>query len=194
MDLPNCLDCKYAEQGFPCHKADGTYDFNKVGRAVVLHGRTYSVAGENLDPQAREEHGWSSDCAYEVEQDYPHLLLPLTVAAMDACETPRDAAYVAAGLLENAVVKHGPQLIDQIEALAGASAKFRYFLSAIWGQSRTDPEVWARLCAAVGSNGVMDTDGRCPSSGEPVVAVTPEGAAALLKDRVWLSAEKLGVV
>ncbi|MGB4864914.1 MAG: DUF6869 domain-containing protein [Hyphomicrobium sp.] len=193
MELPNCLDCKYAEQGFPCHKADGSFDFAKVGTAVVLHGRTYGVDGENIDPSGRDEHAWAADCAFEVEQDYPHLLIPLTVAAMDACETANDAAYVAAGLLENAVVKHGPLLIDQIEALAKHSAKFRYFLSAIWGQVRTDPGVWTRVCAAVGTHGLMDDDGRCPSSGEGVTVLTADEAQTLLRERIWPAMSKLGI-
>jgi hypothetical protein len=184
MELPNCLDCKYAEQGFPCHTAGGKFDFAKVGTAVVLHGRTFEVDGENLDPARRDEHAWAADCAFEVEQDFPHLLMPLTVAAMDACETPRDATYVAAGLLEGAVIKHGPLLIGEIEALAKHSAKFRYFLSALWGQMRTDPDVWARVCVAVGSHGLMDDDARCPSAGHPVTVLTDAEARALLKTRI----------
>lgn len=195
MELPNCLDCKYSDQGFPCHTEAGNYDFAKVGRAVVLHGRSYAFDGENLDPVAREEHAWSSDCSFEVEQDYPHLLLPLTVAAMDACETQRDAAYIAAGLLENAVVKHGPALIADIEALARESAKFRYFLSAIWGERRADPAIWERVCRAVGSIGVMDTDGRCPNSGEEIAPLTPDEADAMIAgERVWPVAVQLGLV
>ncbi len=191
MELPNCLDCKYAEQGFPCHKADGSYDFAKVGRAVVLHGRTFSPDGENLDDAVRNLHAWASDCAFEVEQDYPHLLLPLIVAAMDASETPQDAAYVAAGLLENAVVKHGPLLIGKIEQLAARSPKFRYFLSAIWGESRTDPAVWQRVCTAVGARGRMDADGRTPSDGVEVSVLSEAEAIALMNERVAASAAAL---
>lgn len=194
MELPNCLDCKYSDQGFPCHTAAGTYDFAKVARAVVLHGRTFSEAGDNLDANARDEHAWASDCAYEVEQDYLHFLLPLTVAALDACDTPRDVAYVAAGLLENAVVKHGPALVDDIQKLAANSAKFKYALSGIWGRANTDPDVWMRVCAAVGNEGLMDTDGRGPSNGEPVTALTPEEAADVLQQQVWPVAVKLGLV
>ena len=184
MDLPSCLDCKYDDQGHPCRRADGTFDFNKVARAVVLYGRTFAADGDNLDAAGREAHAWAGDCAYEVEQDYPHLLLPLVAAAMDASETPRDAAYVAAGLLENAVTKHGALLIDKIEALAARSAKFRYFLSAIWGERSTDPAVWARVCKVVGSKGVMDGDGHCPNDGGPLQPVPEDQIPALLKERV----------
>jgi hypothetical protein len=195
MELPSCLDCKYADQGHPCRKADGTFDFAKVAHAVVRYGRTVSEDGEdegNHDAKEREAHAWASDCAYEVEQDFPHLLLPLIVAAMDASETPGDAAYIAAGLLENAVIKHGPQLIDKIEGFASRSGKFRYFLSAIWGERSTDPAVWERVCEAVGSHGLKDTDGRGPSSGGELTVLTEEQATALLKERVSDAARQLG--
>jgi hypothetical protein len=196
MELPSCLDCKYDEQGHPCRKADGSFDFAKVALSVVRYGRTFSPDGgddENHDAKEREAHAWASDCAYEVEQDYPHLLLPLIAAAMDASETPADAAYIAAGLLENAVTKHGPLLIDKIEALAARSAKFRYFLSAIWGERSTDPAIWARVCKAVGSTGVMDTDGRGPSSGGKLTVLMEAEATALLKERVGDAARQIGL-
>ena len=193
MELPDCLDCKYSDAGHPCRLPDGRFDFPKVGAAIVAYGRTFAVDGENLDEEARATHAWASDCGYEVEQDYPHLLLPLIVAAMDACETPGDAAYVAAGPLENAVVKHGPVLIGQIEALAAQSAKFRYFLSAIWGQSHTDPEVWARVCKAVGSHGRMDTDGRGPWDGSPITVLNDDQAIELLNERVGPAAIRVGL-
>jgi hypothetical protein len=188
MDLPSCLDCKYSDQGHPCRNADGTFNFAKVADGVVRYGRTLAIDGENLDPAARDVHAWASDCAFEVEQDYSQLLLPLIVAAMDASETPQDAAYVAAGMLENAVVNHGPALIGQIEELARRSPKFRYFLSAIWGQGSADAEVWSRVCAAVGSTGVMDDDVRSPASGRSAVVLSEKDATALLKERVSVAA------
>jgi hypothetical protein len=188
MELPSCLDCKYSDQGHPCRKADGSFDFAKVAIGVVGYGRTLAVDGENLDPAERDVHAWASDCAFEVEQDYPQLLLPLIVAAMDAAETPQDAAYISAGLLENAVVNHGPALIGKIEELAARSPKFRYFLSAIWGQHLADPDVWSRVCAAVGSVGIMDDDERTPSSGSNIVVLSEKDATALLKERVGLAA------
>jgi hypothetical protein len=184
MELPSCLDCKYADQGHPCRKADGSFDFEKVAHAVVLYGRTFGADDDDFNPAERAKYAWAGDCSFEVEQDYPHLLLPLVVAAMDASETPGDAAYIAAGLLENAVANHGPLLIGKIEALAARSPKFRYFLSAIWGQRRTGPTVWARVCKAVGSIGVMDGDERCPSDGGTLVPVADGAVAALLRERV----------
>lgn len=194
MDLPSCLDCKYADQGYPCHTASGSYDFAKVGTAVVLYGRTFAEDNaEGFDAAEREKYAWAGDCSFEVEQDYPHLLMPLIVAAMDACETPRDAAFVAAGLVENAVLKHGPLVIGTIEKLAAVSPKFRYVLSGIWARANADPDVWARVCQAAGSNGLMDTDGRGPSNGEPVTALSDADATALMKERVAPTAARLGI-
>ena len=184
MQLPSCLDCKHGGQGYPCHRADGNFDYAKVGRVYVLYGRSFGQNGDNLDAEARETHAWAGDCAFEIEEDYPDMLLPLIVAAMDACETSGDAAYVAAGLLENAILKHGPRLIGRIEALAARSPKFRYFLSGIWGGSRADPEVWTRICNATGHDGLMDSDGRTPSAGGPRKVLSADEVAALLQTRV----------
>lgn len=192
MSLLQCFHCKYDEAGYPCRKTDGTLDFDKVGTALVAHGRTFADDFEGDAEAARETTGWVSDCEFEITEDHPGMLLGLAVAAIDACETPQDAAYVAAGPLENAVVKHGPLLIDKIETLARRSAKFRYFLSAIWGERSADPKVWARVCKAVGHVGLMDTDDRGPSDGGPVTVLAVEDALALLKnERVTYSAEGL---
>lgn len=195
MSLPNCLDCKHADQGFPCQKPDGTYDFEKVGRALVLYGRSFAPDGENLDPEARDRHAWAGDCAFEVEEEFPALVLPLAVAAADACETPEDAAFISAGILENAVVKHGPHLIGAIEALAGASAKFRYFLSGVWSQAgRVDDAVWERLAVAIGTGGCMDDDFRAARGGAPSVVLSHDEATALLKERIAPVARSLGLL
>ncbi len=181
MSLPQCFHCKYGEEGYPCRKADGSFDFAKVGTAVLAHGRTFADGFDGDEEAVRADLEWASDCEFEVAEDYPDLLLQLAVTAMDACETPADAAYIAAGLLENSVVKHGPALIGKIELVAARSAKFRYFLSAIWGQRNADPAVWARVCKAVTNTGRMDTDGRGPWDGQPVKVLTDEEATELIK-------------
>ena len=120
--------------------------------AVVLYGRTFAEDGENdtFDAAARDEHAWAADCAFEVEQDYPHLLLPLIVAAMDACETPRDAAYVAAGLLENAVVQAWAAA-DRPNRKAGSrQPKVPLFPVGHLGRGRTPTPMFGRACAQSG--------------------------------------------
>lgn len=192
MSLPECLDCKYAALGFPCRTSAGTFDFGKVGTGYILHGRSYSVDGENLDSEAREAHAWASDCAFEIEEEHPGLLLRLIPAAADACETPADAGYLAAGLIENAVLKHGPLLIEKIEALARASPKFRFLLSGVWSQSGSvESDVWARVGKAVGSSPRMSNDGRSPHDGSKVTVLGDDEVVALLRERVTPVAERL---
>lgn len=184
--LPDCFDCKYGGLEHPCRAADGSFDFDKVGAAIVARGRVYQEADVTGEDAVEDDAvAWVTDCEYEAVEDHPQLLIRLIVAAMDACETPADAAFVAAGLIENAMVKHGPKLIDQVEALAGQSAKFSYILSGIWSQGgRIAPDVWARIGHAVSSRPRMSSDGRGASDGSPVVVLDEAEAQALMKERV----------
>jgi hypothetical protein len=54
---------------------------------------------------------------------------------------------LAAGPLENLLVKHGGALIDQIEDLAKKDTVFRKLLGGVW-QRETDNSVWERVVAA----------------------------------------------
>ncbi len=191
--LPDCFDCKYGGGEHPCRKPDGSFDFDKVASAIVARARAYQVAdepgGEVAEDAATD---WVTDCEYETVEDHPQLLVRLIVATMDACETPQDAAFVAAGLIENAMVKHGPKLIDQVEALAAKSPKFSYILSGMWSQGGSvDKDVWARIGRAVSSRPRMSDDGRGPADGSPVVVLEEDQAIALMRERVTEAARAL---
>jgi hypothetical protein len=54
---------------------------------------------------------------------------------------------LAAGPLENLLVRHGPLLIDQIEEIAKGSPVFRTLLGGVW-QRETEKDVWERVVAA----------------------------------------------
>ena len=184
--LPDCFDCKYGGGGHPCRTADGRFDFATVAAAIVARARVYQVAEDGGGEVAEDDAiAWVSDCEYETIEDHPQLLVPLIVATTDACETPEDAACVAAGLIESAVVKHGPALIDKIEALAARSPKFSYILSGIWSQGGSvDADVWARIGRAVSAHPRMSNDGRGPSDGSPVTGLDGDAALALMRERV----------
>lgn len=188
MLLPDCFDCKYGGGEFPCRKTDGTFDFKKAGAAIIANGR---LMAEKVDedtsqpPEAPEENAWITDCDYEIVQDHPHLVLKLAIAAADTCQTPEDAAYLAAGLLESSMAKHGPNLIAGIEAVAARSAKFRYILSGICSHGGSiDKEVWQRLGRAIGLSGSMDNDHRTPVGDAAAHVLTHAEATELMKERV----------
>lgn len=191
---PACYHCRFDEAGYPCRRADvAGLDYARIARDLVRSGRAF--AGEGIDEALYAETRWASDCAFEIENEHPEHLLPLVLAAMDACETLADAAYVAAGITENMVVKHGPRFISDIERLASKSAKFRYVLSGIWSQGGSvDKGVWERIGLAVARGGRMSNDGRGPWDGNPVSVLDDAGAQALLAERVVDIARTLGLV
>ncbi len=193
--LPDCFECKYGSLGHPCRSAEGGFDFAKVAAAIVAVARAYQAADETgREAVVNDSIGWVTDCEYETTEDHPHLLMPLIVAAMDACETPADASFVAAGLVENAVVKHGPAIIHQLEALAVLSPKASYILSGIWSQSGSvDPGVWARIGRAVAKHPRMSSDGRGPHDGSPFTVLDGSAASALMKERVGEAARGLSL-
>ncbi len=99
---------------------------------------------------------------------------------------------MAAGLIENSVVKHGPALIGRLEVLAMKSPKASYILSGIWSQSGSvDKDVWERIGKAVAKHPRMSSDGRGPHNGRPVTVLNERDALALMKERVAATARKL---
>lgn len=192
--LPECYRCRFDEAGYPCRRGDGAgLDYGKIARDLVRRGRAFGEEG--TDEALCEETRWASYCAYEIENDHPEHILPLAIAAIDACETLADAAYVAAGIVENMMVKHGPGVISDVERLASKSAKFRYVLSGIWSQGGSiDKGVWERIGTAVAHGGRMSNDGRGPWDGNPVTVLDDEVAEALLKESVAEAARTLGII
>ncbi|OYW53017.1 MAG: hypothetical protein B7Y80_18835 [Hyphomicrobium sp. 32-62-53] len=193
--LPDCFECKYGEMGHPCRLRDGAFDFAKVAAAIIGVARAYQAAdAAGGEAVVGDSIAWVTDCEYEAIEDHPQLLLPLIVAAMDACETPADASFVAAGLIENAVVKHGPVLIDRLEALAVASPKASYILSGIWSQrGSVDEAVWARIGRAVAKHPRMSSDGRGPHDGGTVTVLDEVAAAVLMQERVSETARAISL-
>jgi hypothetical protein len=55
---------------------------------------------------------------------------------------------LAAGLVEDLLVAHGPAVIDAIEKEARASLRFRQMLAGVW-TSGVDPQVARRLDNAI---------------------------------------------
>ena len=195
MALPDCLDCKYGGREHPCRDAAGHYDFVKAATAYIARGRQIAkdYAGEPSDAEDGDE-DWISDCEFEIVQDHPDLILPFSIAAMDACETSEDAAWLAAGTIETALAKHGPELIGAIEALAARSAKVRYILSGVWSHGGSIyGDVWERVGRAVGGSGRISNDPREASDGSEPVVLDEAEAAAVLTERVGNLARELNL-
>lgn len=185
MSLPECFHCKFAELGFPCRDASGSLDFPKIAEGYIAHGRR--IALEDLEdgppPELPPDEDWAADCVYEITHDHPDQILPLLLHGMDACETPSDAAFFAAGPVEDAVCEHGAALIGDLERLAKLSPKVRMFLGCMWGKNRCDPDVWERLGAATRSGPKLDDDFRCAGHGGTGEVLDDAAVGALLQTK-----------
>lgn len=191
--LPECYECQFNGQGHPCRAADGNLDYEKIAAAIVESRQAF--LSDTVDEAIAQRTRWASDCAFEIEENHPDELFALTLVAMDTCRDLEDAAFVAAGLVENMLVKHGPDLIDAIEAMANASAKFRYILSGSWSQNGSvDPDVWERVGLVVAQGGRMSDDGRGPWDGGPVTVLDDEAAMALMSESVTKAALDIGLI
>ena len=189
--LPECSACAFKDQGYPCRRSDGALDLESIARTFVESRKAYLT--DPIDEEIEARTRWASDCAFEIEDNHPDLALALVIATMDACVTVEDAAFVAAGVVENMVAKHGAGLIDSIELLAQHSPKFRFILSGIWSQAGSvDPQVWSRIGRAVGQGGRMSNDGRCPWDGNPVTVLSDDEALELLQERVADTGLRMG--
>lgn len=165
----------------------------KHATAYVAYGRCF---GDDPEVTADDSpDAWSHECLSTIEDDDPELLMSFVMAAADACRSVQDIAFLAAGPVENLIIRFGPQVIDRIERLATASAKFTYLLSGVWGGSHADPEVWARVGRLVGLGARIDNDGRGPWDGRPVSVLSHADAEALLiSESVTGIAKAIGLI
>lgn len=60
------------------------------------------------------------------------------------CENDFQRACLAAGLLEDLLVKHGPEFVDRIELAARNDDGFRELLTGVW-RSTIEDAVWQRI-------------------------------------------------
>ncbi|HVB82937.1 MAG TPA: hypothetical protein VNE82_23680 [Candidatus Binataceae bacterium] len=88
-------------------------------------------ACEELDELVRSkpEEAWQVILAIR-EQNVSELLL----------------ANLAAGPLENLLVRHGEQFIDRCELLARQDKEFLYLLTGVWGSNGMSKDLWNRFC------------------------------------------------
>ncbi len=191
--LPECYACQFDGLGHPCRTADGDIDYEKIATAYVESRKAYVT--DQIDEAVVERTRWASDCAFGIAENHPDELFALVLVAMDVCRDLEDAAFVAAGLVENMLVKHGPELIDAVETMAQASAKFRYILSGVWSQNGSvDPDVWARVGRAVAQGGRMSDDARGTWDGSPVTVLDDAAALALMQESVTDAALRAGLI
>jgi len=60
-------------------------------------------------------------------------------------DTVNDAGALAAGALDLFIATHGETMIEQVEAMARRSPRFRFVLTGVWPQLRSHEDYWKRV-------------------------------------------------
>jgi hypothetical protein len=94
----------------------------------------------------------ASDELDELVTDAPERAWPLLCEIIRSISTEDDdmLAYVAAGPLEDLLVRHPHTFIDRVEHLARHDAHFRRAVSGVWGWNSIPADVRARLDTLLG--------------------------------------------
>lgn len=121
------------------------------------------TAADDPSEAALRDHpdAWTYLLCDSLCSDHPDTGLALVHRLLRQVATPGDVAMIAAGPLEDLIVRHGATLIDAIEREAAASARFRFALSGVWPQD-ANPLVRARVEAARGDGPDLDAGDPLP--------------------------------
>lgn len=129
-------------------------------------GRFYAEFYLSGDTQHEDcdENQWVWDLMYHLCQQAPLIALDCVVSSIRQPLTQFQASCVAAGALEDIIADHGSVVIERVEALSQASARFRYVLSGVWPRGQ-DPEgdIWKRVLQARAIGPDMDKDDAMPA-------------------------------
>lgn len=79
----------------------------------------------------------------------------ITRAVIKTAPSNQALAYVAAGPLEDLLLKHGPMVIERVEQEAEKSEKFVLALSGVWGLEAGTP-IFERWYALMWKHGFAD--------------------------------------
>jgi hypothetical protein len=91
-----------------------------------------------------EDNFWAFSFVNDLTSDYPDeaFIVIRAILALDASN--RVLQVLAAGPVEDLLVKHGPDLIGKVEVEAHRDPAFRKLLGGVW-KSGIDSEVWRRV-------------------------------------------------
>ena len=95
----------------------------------------------------------SSDHVYDLMDDLvfddPERGLVVINEILQSTDKDRDIQDLAAGPLEDLLVRHGSLIIDRVEELATSEEKFKHLLGGVWQNTMSD-DLWSKVLAARG--------------------------------------------
>jgi hypothetical protein len=83
-----------------------------------------------------------------LEEEGPKAAWPIVLALVERADD-NAMPSLGAGALEDLLRRHGPEMIDRVEARAAVDPQFRFCLSHVW-KGDMPYEIWARVVAARG--------------------------------------------
>ena len=92
---------------------------------------------------------WTVEAMWEMIERVPDAAWTVILEMIKRADGDYQIASIAAGPLEDFIVRHGWQYLNHLESEARANAKFRRALVGVWGESRMSEELVLRLRALV---------------------------------------------
>lgn len=147
-----CFDCEHMGQDRLC-QTHGIFDPFKLAASFFQNVM-------QVEDGSGGAH-WSFACVDDRAHDHPEQAWELVLAMLPLLETAENTAHFAAGPLETLIAQNGDLVIERIEAEAVKSPRFRYMLSGVWSQGKSETETWKRVEKA-------RADGPSIDDGDPI--------------------------
>jgi uncharacterized protein DUF6869 len=122
----------------------GAVDQEQLIAAFWRHYRL-SQSESPADRETAEESFWAWEEAERVAREPNPDTVGLFVALVDAAPDDQARCYFGAGPLEDLLLYHGPNLVDEVEEAATRHERFRTALGCVWYGTRMDPRVTERF-------------------------------------------------
>lgn len=122
-----------------CDVASAPQDVHSVEALADLW-----LADHREDDGDPEEMAWSDLCVFELDA-HPEVLFAFVLRALRKAENAWQVGLIAAGPLEDLLIKHGVTVIERLEEQARRSPRIRYALTGVWTQDIADEGIRERI-------------------------------------------------
>jgi hypothetical protein len=109
------------------------------------------IVAQHTDPRAPEyeERFWAIDGVMTLEWEHPQTCWAVILAIFERDRSEEILGILSAGSLEDLLVHHGAQFIDEVELRARQSPLFRRLLTGVWQRDMPE-DIWQRVLRASG--------------------------------------------
>ncbi len=125
--------------------------------------RFLTYLGETLaTDETNHPEAWTFLLFDALVETAPAQALAALCACLAQCDTPDQAAMIAAGPLDDLIARQGAALIAEIETLAARAPRFAYALTGLQRPEGGAALLWARIEAAHRGAGELDAGDPLP--------------------------------